>query len=323
MPLVPCLRGCLALVLVVAHGAAIAQSFPSLTRTIELARQEAYRGGDVDWPAVQSKAEGIAGKDGEDAAIRYVLKALGDGHSSYRPPPSREAPIGGTPMAADPHAAGTGIVESIDPIEGVPILRINAWSGPPEAASAAVASLRDRLAASLETQSCGLVLDFSRNSGGNMWPMLVGLAPLLTEGPLGYFRDRSGAEQAIEKRNGAIYLAGKPHFLNRDSGAEPLRFARHVGIVIGSRTSSSGEITAIMFLGQRNTRFFGAESSGYSTANRVHRLPNGGSIALTAGITLDRNRHDHGVRLKPDFVTEAGNRDAAHWVRSQCGQETS
>ena len=322
MRLVSCLKVCLMLALAVAQGAAVAQSFPSLTRTIELARQEAYRGKDVDWPAVQSKAEGIAGADGEDAAIRHVLKALGDGHSSYRPPSGRESSPGGTTKATGPSAAETGIVESVGPIEGVPVLRINAWSGSPEAARTAVANLRDRLAAGLETQSCGVVLDFSRNPGGNMWPMLVGLAPLLTEGPLGYFRDRSGAEQAIEKRDGAIFLAGKPHYLNMDSDKEPAGSVGHVGVVIGPRTSSSGEITAIMFLGQGNTRFFGAESSGYSTANRVHRLPNGGSIALTTGVTLDRNRHEH-ARIKPDVVTEAGIRDAAHWVRSQCGRETS
>ena len=299
----------------IASAGVWAQAFPSLDRTLELARQEAYRADTVDWASVQDRANVIAGEQGEEAAIRYVLQSLGDGHSSYRPAIDR-----GTGAAANDRQAPPAmeIVEDGGVIQGVPVLQINGWSGRAEAARAATMRVRKAVVERIGSQGCGIVLDFSRNAGGNMWPMLVGLAPLLTDGPVGYFRDRLGREQAIEKRADGIYLAGKPHFLNQAATELPASASTRIGIVIGARTASSGEITAIMFRGQAGTRFFGVATAGYSTANRVHPLPNGNAIALTTGVTLDRDRREYGAKVEPDERSTNAAEHAARWVGSGC-----
>jgi hypothetical protein len=40
----------------------------------------------VDWQELEKDARRLLSSQGEDAAIRFVVKALGDNHSFYRPP---------------------------------------------------------------------------------------------------------------------------------------------------------------------------------------------------------------------------------------------
>lgn len=287
----------------------VCQSFPSLAKTIELAKSEAYRAKHVDWSTVESLALQEARKNGEESAIRLVLKSLGDGHSSYLASSDSQQQSNLPPMVE---------IAELKSINEIPVVRINAWSGSPQEAKGAAASVRALIATSLESQSCGIVLDFSTNHGGNMWPMVVGLNPLYTSGTLGFFRDRNGTDQLIEKRNGLIYLDEKPNYLNYSTDQQPKHLAQHIGIVIGSRTASSGEITAILFHAQPNTRFFGKDSSGHSTANHTFQLPNGGTLAITTGTTLDRDQREYGGKISPDVITQFGVEEAAKWVQSEC-----
>lgn len=289
----------------------VAQSFPSLAKTIELAKSDAYRSKHVDWPTVEALAAEEASKTGEESAIRFVLKSLGDGHSSYRP--SLQAQ-----QSSNTQTRASAEIAEIQTLNGIPVLRINAWSGSLEEAKAATARVRSLVAKAMESQSCGVVVDFSTNHGGNMWPMVLGLNSLYTSGPLGFFRDRNGTDKLIEKRNGLIFFDQKPHNLNDSTEQQSKHLPQHIGIVIGSRTASSGEITAILFHGQPNTRFFGKDSSGHSTANRTFHLPNGGSLAITAGTTLDRNQREYGGKISPDMITALGAEDASKWVQSEC-----
>ena len=290
---------------------AFCQSFPSLAKTIELARSEAYRTKHVDWPAIEAQSLEEARQNGEESAIRLVLKSLGDGHSSYRAPSSSQQ------QSNSPPSPVVEIAE-LDSVNKMPVVRINAWSGSPQEAKEAAATVRSLIAKSLENQSCGIVLDFSANHGGNMWPMVVGLSPLYTSGTLGFFRDRNGNDQLIERRSGLVYLDKKPHYLNYSTDQQPKNLAQRIGIVIGPQTASSGEITAILFHGQPNAKFFGKDSSGHSTANRPYKLANGGTIAITTGTTLDRNQLEYGGKISPDMVTQLGVEDAADWVQSGC-----
>ncbi|NUO75223.1 MAG: hypothetical protein HOQ32_04340, partial [Lysobacter sp.] len=200
--------------------------------------------------------------------------------------------------------------------QGVPVLRINGWSGQDQRAAAV--GVRDGLIAALAKSDCGLILDFSANTGGNMWPMLTGLAPLLSEGRLGAFRDAKGVETPIENRGGRIHYDGNPHFLNQVLSSLPPRLPKFVAFVVGPRTASSGEITPILFRGQAGVRYFGAATAGYSTANSTIRLPNGGLLLLTTSATLDRNGRAYEQELVPDVQSADPIGDAADWIGAQC-----
>lgn len=197
-----------------------------------------------------------------------------------------------------------------------PVLAVNAWAGREQAV--AVRQLRQALNAALAKPGCGLILDFSRNSGGNMWPMVIGLLPLLPDGTLGGFEDRDAQQTRIVSAGGKLLIDGSPHFLGTLDLQQPAALPQRLAIVVGDRTASSGEITALMFKGQRNAIFFGRPSAGIASANKVFALPNGGSIALTSAATLDRSGRRHTGPIFPDVASDVPVLAADQWVRSAC-----
>jgi len=247
------------------------QDHRSLDTVIRLAHERAYRSEFVQWEEVTSKADSIAISKGEDAAIRFVLAALGDRHSSYRPPQPPAAPTA-TETAG---SARTRLSQQREAVEGVPVIEVAGWSGSLPEGTAAAATLRSQVIDSLASSGCGVVLDFSSNHGGNMWPMLAGLEPLLTEGVLGYFQDAHGTNKTIEKRGGTFLVNGSAQpFVGTE--LRPKNAAAHIAVVVGPKSASSGEIVPIMLHGQSNVVLFGRPTSGHSTSNSTFRLPNGG-----------------------------------------------
>lgn len=154
-----------------------------------------------------------------------------------------------------------------------------------------------------------------------MWPMLIGLSPLLSDGRLGTFRGADGTASRIEKNGKLIALGGKPHYLNSSSAELPVERAPEIAILLGSRTASSGEITPLMFHGQKNVRYFGQRTSGFTSANQVFPLANGGTLILTTSMTEDRNGRQYPEGIDPDVVSQEPLDDAAEWLRGQCRSE--
>lgn len=150
-----------------------------------------------------------------------------------------------------------------------------------------------------------------------MWPMLVGLSSLLSEGALGAFRSADEVINSIEKKNGLVTLGGNPHFLNYPRVAAP-QAPSYIAIIIGSKSASSGEITPLMFYGQKNVKFFGHKTSGYTSANQVFPLPNGGNLILTTTMTEDRNGHAHPAGIEPDVISDLPFEDSTKWLNLQC-----
>lgn len=302
----------------------LAAAFPSLGRTLALAQERAYRSSDVDWPKVSRDAASVASTEGEGAAIALVLRTLGDGHSFYRPPrrlPGAEGagadPPG--PAAAPPSTPQRALSETRPRVDGVSVLQVNAWAGGMAEARIPAAQLRARVVDALAFPGCGLIVDFSTNSGGNMWPMLVGLAPLLTDGIVGQFRDAAGTTTPIEKRRDGIHVADRPHVLNAGIDQQPTHPATRLAIVVGPRSASSGEIVPILFHGQGNVRFFGQMTAGFATANSTYPLPNGGVLGLTTAVTLDRHGRMFDGHVEPDVLTPTPLAAAADWINAGCG----
>ena len=288
-----------------------AQASQSLDLVLDLAKSKAYRTREVDWKAVEAQARALEKSQGEDAAIRMVISALGDRHTSYRPAYTSAA---GSTTPTKP--AAPSIVEVLPPNRSVPTLRINRWSGSDQkGATSAVSSSLEKV---LRSKPCGLILDFSENSGGNMWPMLIGLKPLLSDGELGGFRRPDGTIDRITKEDGSIKLGGKPHFLNNTLSATTQEPPKFIAIVVSERSASSGEITPLMFFGQKNVKFFGQKSSGFTSANQVFPLPNGGTLVLTTSMTEDRNGRPHPAGIEPDSITGKPLEDSARWLEQKC-----
>jgi C-terminal processing protease CtpA/Prc len=161
-----------------------------------------------------------------------------------------------------------------------------------------------RIVADLDkSHPVGWIVDLRGNVGGNMWPMLAGIGPLLGEGDhLGEFftldshstwKYRDGVAAEIEDGKESPYPA---------VAAAPYKLigTPNVAVLIDRRTGSSGEAIAIAFRGRPKTRFFGEHTQGASTANDLVRLSDGAVMWLTIGVDADRAGRQYMEGFDPD-----------------------
>ncbi|MEM8533925.1 MAG: S41 family peptidase [Chloroflexota bacterium] len=148
-------------------------------------------------------------------------------------------------------------------------------------------------------QPCGWIVDLSDNQGGNMWPMLAGIGPILGTGIAGYFQDTEGVLTAFSYDVGQSFQGAtpmtqvaKPYTL-RDSDAP-------VAILTSKKTASSGEAIVVAFRERPNTRSFGQPTAGLSTGNNTYTLSDGATLVLTEVVFVDRTRTLYGQSIEPD-----------------------
>lgn len=183
----------------------------------------------------------------------------------------------------------------------------------PQRGGAAVA-LADSLHAAVRTLNdegaCGWIVDLRGNGGGNMWPMLAGIGPLLGDSVVGYFGAGPEAEawyyrrgtSGILRRGGAIETASQVTI-------EPVELsgpAPPVAVLTDGGTASSGEALAVSFRARANTRSFGSPTAGFATANRGSVLPDHANMVVTTGYYADRHGTPVAERLEPDELVPGG-----------------
>ncbi len=150
----------------------------------------------------------------------------------------------------------------------------------------------------------GLIIDLRTNPGGNMYPMILGVANLLGKGLLGSFIDPvTKKKEAWEIKGKAIYV-GKDKVCRLKTLAAPALKLK-VAVLIGPYTASSGEVTAISFKGRNNTRFFGEKTAGYTTANQSFHVCDL-DVFMATGAEADRNNVVYYDLVLPDQEIIAG-----------------
>ncbi len=270
----------------------------------------------IDWTELEMKANLLAAgaKTPADvhAAIAYVLPRIN--FHSFLIKPQRATKMAGTNLNAgeiDPDiefATGRFINDSIAYLV-VPHL----GSGHPPSLKAYADSLQ-RLIATLDTdKTAGWIIDLRDNDGGNCWPMLAGVGPLIGEGTCGYFMGRDGSNTT------------RWFYEDGNSGMEDYRIVESLGyklkcpasriaVLTGPETKSSGEVTAVAFRGLENARSFGAPTGGYSTTNSNISLSDGGLVLLTVSVYGDRNKNGYGAEIEPDVLAEDALAEALKWL---------
>nr|WP_258015160.1 S41 family peptidase [Stenotrophomonas maltophilia] len=165
---------------------------------------------------------------------------------------------------------------------------------------------------------CGWIVDLRDNSGGNMWPMLLGMAPLLRTSvvnneDVGSFETAQGPERwtltatAVQRAGKPVLDFGQTGYVLRQPGAP-------VAVLFGQRTGSSGEASALAWRGRAQTRSFGQPTAGVSTGNNVRTLADGSRLLLTTTVMRDRNDRGDGLKIEPDQRIEG---DAATLAAAQ------
>jgi C-terminal processing protease CtpA/Prc len=237
---------------------------------------------------------------------------LGDHHSSYISPPNYGVTIRDSTVTCTASMAPQPDVPS-----DVGYVRVTAFSGSGTGATAYANTLHSRIRAEDTADDVvGWIVDLRGNTGGNMWPMIAGIGPILGEGTVGWFINPDQVETRWEYRGGLSIVAGttvtavtSPYTLRN---VDP-----KVAVLTDGRVASSGEAVAIAFRGRADTRFFGTPTCGLSTANATFEI-DGAQLSLTVASLADRNKTTYGDSLPPDeLITDdaALIQQAIAWIR--------
>ncbi|MDR3716655.1 MAG: S41 family peptidase [Puia sp.] len=143
-----------------------------------------------------------------------------------------------------------------------------------------IADSIQQLIADLDTRKISKwIIDLRANTGGNCWPMLAGIGPLLGNGTCGYFVS-DNEKIPIAYRDGAAFQ-GK-HIRCQVSKCYRIKSGRKSIVVLtGHRTVSAGEIVALAFKGKTAVHLYGEPTAGMTTANATYTLSDHSMLVLT------------------------------------------
>lgn len=293
----------------------------------------------IDWPAFRTRtlaqARGAVDPAGTHLALRYALASLGDGHSYLMTPERAEAlavaPVSNARTGRPPELPRG---ERVDARIG--LLVLPGFAGGTQRQQAAFAERVQAELAALDTGAhCGFVVDLRDNTGGNLWPMLAGIGPLLGDGTAGQALASDGSQQDFWYRDGRAGLGEYVQLRVAGPAYRPRRADPPTAVLIGPRTASSGEVIAGALQARPGTASFGQATRGLSTGNRTFPLADGAALILTVAQTGDRHGRVYAGPLEPDIAVAGPERGAAqaadaaleaarHWLLEQpaCADST-
>lgn len=144
------------------------------------------------------------------------------------------------------------------------------------------------------------IIDLRYNGGGNMHPMMAGIAPLVGNGIVGslvniknekLFDWEIASSNFIYDGYQAITLPAIPKFKKQPK----------IAVLTSRWTVSSGELVATTLKGRPNTRFFGEATGGYTTNNGWDILNNEVILVISTGTYCDRNGKAYEVNIPVDI----------------------
>ena len=272
-----------------------------------------YRRNEVDWAALEAGAReqlrAAGGCEDAYASISWCFKQLNERHS-FIMPAAKAAQYTGDEGGLVPEPPLSGLVGEIrgewlrDSIAYLTVPWVRTTDS----------LICERIADSLQSVIAGLdahggaarwIIDLRRNTGGNCWPMLTGIGPLLGDGVCGYFV--AGDQRVpIAYRDGSAF-EGR-HVLCRVSaeGYHTLRAKKSIVVLTGHRTVSAGEIVALAFKGKAETCLIGEPTAGKPSHHgevKMFPLPRSGLVVMYSTMYFPDPDH-HTDSLLPEIPVE-------------------
>jgi carboxyl-terminal processing protease len=284
-----------------------------LNKAITTIQRRALRSPKVDWKSVKSKAfEMIAGaKSTTDtyAAINYVLSELGDNHSFLRNRAGQGTKLFKERVQEPKHkrVACSRILEQEGHKYGFVVVPSLGGSSESNQGKNFARQLQQQISEAAEQKPAGWIVDVRGNGGGNMWPMIVGVGPLIGTGTLGYFvyKNANIAWYYEGGQSGVINARGKTANFKLENSIADLP-NMPVVVLIDGATASSGEALTISFKGRASTCFIGDHTYGVPTNNEGIKLPDGATLLLTTSGEADRNHVSYDDGISPDVKVDQG-----------------
>jgi C-terminal processing protease CtpA/Prc len=259
-----------------------------------------------------------AGAQTPSAGLRYVvarLRAVGDRHARLFTKEQWQQAFGSQTPTKPPKvslAAGRVGEIALPPILAAPgsaAARLYARS-----ALVALSSLQTK------RRPCGWIVDLRGDQGGDMFPMLLSVEPLLGEGALVAFRSAHGTSPYVTARPGGLAEGIQLSLFDTAPVAVPeLAPVPAVALLTGPETASAGEAVAIAFRGRGDVRSFGEPTYGATGSPEYVSLPGGAELAFSSSLDVDRNGVVYRRPLEPRVVTSSPLSSARRWLLSTGG----
>ena len=228
------------------------------------------------------------------SAISVALGLLDDHHSFFVTPSN----------ASVPNPSGKRCGAAAPAVPSVPAdvgyVKVGGFGGSDTVAITAFAdSIQDQIRRADGPALIGWIVDVRGNTGGNMWPMVAGVGPVLGDGIAGYFVPPQGNSSPWSYQNGTA-ISGSSVAARTSAVYVLIHRDPKVAVLTDGLSASSGEAVVVSFRKRANTRSFGTATCGLSTANGTFRLSDGAMLYLTTSVMADRTQSPYGDVIQPD-----------------------
>lgn len=298
-----------------------------VTEALQAVRPVAMNRDSVDWVAVEARARELAASASDTIdllpAYHWIVWSLGDNHSFIIPTDEQydewvrrngrnrylpDLPRRRVSSSEFRGRAVSGRDLSLDAGSVARTVVVPAFDGG-DADNAFAQSITNALG---DGSACGFVVDLRGNSGGNMFPMIAGLWPLLGEGysyPVlgpgledGRVTFEAGQMVAYASPGASGEMFGALSTWTPGTNISQLPAA----VLIDDGVASSGEGTAIALRGREGTRYFGQPTYGIASANAIFTLSDGIQMAVTAAYLRDSQGRIYPDGVPPDEPVTTG-----------------
>ena len=287
-----------------------------LNEVIAIMQQNSINKHTIDWNQLRLEAFGELDVDAQTIADTYpgiskAIALLGDNHSFY---------VTATGSYINPHSnmcEGVSFPE-INVPESIGYVRVSNFGGSNSSDGVEFAqNIQDEIMAQDDANIEGWIVDLRANTGGNMWPMLTGVGPILGNGTSGYFVDADQNETPWGFDDGMSILNGTT-VIELENSYTLINPNPKVAVLLDNGVASSGEAIAVSFINRPNTRTFGSATCGLSTANQSFVLSDGARLLLTVGYFADRDLNIYGEEIDPEMTTsvESTLDEAINWIEN-------
>ena len=275
--------------------------------TISIMKNNSVNANTVNWDILRSnalmQAKNINNPYDLGFTMRYLYKSINDFHGAFFWKDSmfqwrHEGPAISDSIMNEWKKGVQSITMVLDKNTGY--LRIPPMAGgSKEDYDSKAQTLNDSLCVLLNKNIKGIILDARLDGGGAMFPMILGVKQLLSQGFLGSFRTKKKEDWFI-KNNGffidtTLLTEVKPKC---DVNAENIPIV----ILVGPGTGSSGEFFLMAFKGRKNTILVGSKTAGWVTVNTGIPINDTASMNLSIGYGADRNGNMYKEALEPDIT---------------------
>lgn len=146
------------------------------------------------------------------------------------------------------------------------------------------------------------IIDLRVNTGGNMYPILLGLKEFISSDNIifGGFRNSKGESSGKwEIKDGKMLIDGI-ELERKLQLTNPIKKDIPIVILTSCYTASAGEMTAISLIGRQNTYVVGEATADYTTAVQGFSINNYAGLNLSTDYVFDRNSKIYTSNILPN-----------------------